>query len=117
MYTIINALLAYVNNEGLFPPLVEIQQILGSRDLRVVCIKLLGWLKSQHREFRKRGLMLDDHFVWCANLKRWIAQGGSLSDMFCISNNVFDFRPTVSHTDRKAIRALVNDKHHPPVRT
>ncbi|RKZ47026.1 MAG: hypothetical protein DRR16_17830 [Candidatus Parabeggiatoa sp. nov. 3] len=109
----IRDLLEYVNTQRVPASLSEIKECLGQRELRVISIKILSWLKSQNRLLKKRPLRLNMQHPWCANLSDWLKQDEVLAKVLAISDNHCDFGDEVSETERKAIIIMVDKEYQP----
>lgn len=114
---VIHDLLDYVNEGTLCESLQSGADTIGSHRLRVVAIKVLGWLKSQHRMATKCALALNRSHTWCENLEVWMQLGSPLSECFEIGEDGFDFRAEVTQDERDDIRAMVDTHHQPRLMT
>jgi hypothetical protein len=109
-------LIAYVERGQGSEWISRIEVVIGAARLRVVAIKLLGWLKSQNRLRTKRPLDLKVAFAWCAELRNVLAHDSSLGTIFVASDNSVDFRSEISEDLRNEIRGEVDSNHNPPLK-
>ena len=72
-YIFINDIVFFVNHNEFPKSLVKLEKILSKDDLRIVSIKLLGWLKYQHASSLKRALKMKDDYKWCTDFKKWLS--------------------------------------------
>jgi len=113
----VNDLLDYVEKGHVADWLVAIERNIGRERLRVLCIKVLGWLKSQNHLRTKRALDLNMAYPWCAELAGVLAQDAHLAAIFAVAENTFDFREDVSDELRNEIRAMVDKDYEPRLMT
>ena len=109
----VNDLLDYVEKGHTADWLVAIELNIGRERLRVLCIKVLGWLKSQNRIRTKRPLDLNMAYPWCAELASVLVQDAHLAAIFAVVESAFDFREDVSDELRNEIRAKVDKDYEP----
>lgn len=115
MKSIIRELLQYVENDQTGALLQSIALELGKSDLRVVAIKLLGWIKVQARQNKPQPLELSRAFPWCERLRNVVQKSEHFSELFNIEGNILDFRAEVSQKERAQILELVNEQFNPPL--
>lgn len=91
-------------------------------ELNVVVIKVLSWLKLEHKrsiwmsEGRKSGfksLEIDIKYPWCANLYRLVEKEKLFHEYFSIKEGKFDFADAISEEDRINIREKVYRNYNP----
>lgn len=117
MISIIYELVELVETGKVPVSLAQIDGSIGSQELRVVAIKVLGWLKSRARFPNDRPFNLYDSFGWCANLRVLVASSDELSSTFQIDGNVLNFAPTVTPLERREIEKFVDQHYRPPLMT
>ena len=115
MKRIVSELLQYVENDQTGALLEGIELELGKSDLRVVAIKLLGWIKVQARQKKPQPLELCPAFPWCERLRNVVQKNEHFSEVFNVEGNILDFRVEVSQKERAQILELVNEKFNPPL--
>lgn len=98
----------------------------SSRDIRVVVIEILGWLKLEHKrelwiregkKTRLKPLMLNYNYPWCQNLQEMMNKEVLLNQYFCIEDNKFDFSSNITEEKRKKARKKAFDYYDPPKRS
>jgi hypothetical protein len=112
---IINDIINFINNGKISERLVNITEKIGNKELRVVSIKILSWLKAQNKTSNKILLSIKDEYDWCQNLKRCLIYDKNLASIFYIHNNKCDFLPTVNEELRDQIRKTVDNNYNPPL--
>ena len=115
MEQIIKDIIDFVNENKTPNSFFNIEEKLGKLDLRLISIKLLGWLKSQHRCLKKRPLKLEKKYPWSNDLIRWVEEYKELSTLFVVSEGKLDFSGEVPEIERGKIRAFVNSEYNPPL--
>ena len=95
--------------------LTEANATIGSQPLRVVAIKLLGWLKARTAFPNERPLKLSDEVEWCANLRTLMSSSPELSAMFQIDGDALNFSPAVPQAQRREIEEFVGQNYRPPL--
>jgi len=114
---IILELLDFVNKGQVSEWLHHAETRLGREEVRLLAIKLLGWLKSRNRFQRNRPLALNKHRPWCRELVDWLTHDERLASLFSASEDSFDFRDDVPEELRRAIWAKVDAEYSPRLRT
>jgi hypothetical protein len=115
MEQIIKYLVIFVNQHELPESFVEIEKDIGKRDLRVIAITLLDWLKAQYHCKRKSPLKLNMEYTWCKNLIQWYNTNDELKKFFKITKNIlFDFSDSVTEDERESIRYFIDESYNPP---
>jgi hypothetical protein len=117
MEQIIKDIINFVNENKTPKSFFNIEEKLGKLELRLISIKLLGWIKSQHRCLKKQPLKLEKKYPWSFDLIRWLDEDKELSTLFVISEGKLDFSNKVTENERETIRAFVNSEYNPPLFT
>lgn len=100
-------------------------QEFSSKDIRVVMIEILNWLKLEHKreiwikEGRKtslKPLLLNYNYMWCKNLREMVNKEDIFSQYFCINENKFDFSISVTEEERINARKKAFDSYNPQKR-
>ena len=112
---IINDMLNFINKNEISDSLITIEEAIGKKELRVVAIKILNWLKAQKRTSKNISLTIKNEHDWCKNLKHWLAHDALLANLFYIHENKYNFLPTVKENLRKKIRDTVDHSFKPPL--
>jgi hypothetical protein len=100
------------NPAGPDPPLAGFDR----KDLRLLGMTLLSWLKMQHRFRKQRPLPIDLEFSWCQDLKRLLDVWPELGALFELSGDKCDFRDGVSEQDRWRLREQADLAYRPTVK-
>jgi hypothetical protein len=115
--TLIMELARFVETQDSHSPLIaDACSIIGAPRLRVVAIKLLGWLKAQHRLGKESALQLDSHYQWCVELKRLVAECRAFSEVFREENDTLVFRDDIEQAKRVAARSVADKEYNPILR-
>lgn len=103
--------------------LITGETAISDRDLRVVVINILAWLKLEHKrtlwiaEGRPtclKSMELDMQYDWCANLYKLVETEKGFHDWFSIKDGKLDFSEKVSQQDRAAAREKAYQNYNPP---
>lgn len=101
-------------------------QEFSPKDIRVVVIEILGWLKLEHKrelwikegkKTRLKPLILNYNYIWCKNLREIVEKEVLFNQYFCIEDNKFDFSPNITEENRKKARKKAFDYYNPQKRT
>lgn len=83
------------------------------KDMRVIVINILAWLKLEHkrelwikegRKTRLKPLILNYNYPRCQNLREIVDKEVLFNQYFCIENDNFDFSPNITEETRKKAR-------------
>lgn len=119
--SIIDELFKYLQSQDKKVLLTTDIQISNS-ELNVVVIKILSWLKLEHKrsiwiaQGKKncfKPLEVDIQYPWCANLYKLVEQEKLFYDNFSIKEGKFDFSDIVSEEDRAVAREAVYRNYNP----
>ena len=95
-------------------------------ELTVVVVKILSWLKLEHKRSiwisqgkrnRFKPLEIDKRYPWCANLYKLVENESLFQDCFFIKNSKFSFWDSVSEEDRRKAREKAYQNYNPQKRT
>lgn len=102
--------------------LITTELRMDNKDLHVVVIKILSWLRLEHKrtlwiaEGRKtclKPLDIDMRYPWCVDLGILVDNEKLFHDTFSIKDGKLDFSDEVSEEDRKMAREKVYQNHIP----
>ena len=88
----------------------------------VVVVKILSWLKLEHKRSiwisqgkrnRFKPLEIDMRYPWCANLYKLVENESLFQDCFFIKNSKFGFLDSVSEEDRRKAREKAYQNYNP----
>ncbi len=91
------------------PAIAEI----GRKQVRVVAIKLLSWMKSQHRIGKLWPLELLEKFEWCRNLLHLMQKQAFASDLIHATDTTVVFLPELNEDQVKTLLAFVDAGYQP----
>lgn len=113
----IEALINYVNDQSAEDDVRTAQVELGDARLRVVAIKILGWLKSQHRLSKFRDLPLRKDKEWCVDATSLMLENRLFLDMLQIDESLISFAGQLSDSDKAALCETVDQGFAPRLLT
>ncbi len=99
---------------------------ISSYELNVVVIKILSWLKLEHKrslciaEGKKncfKPLDVDIHHPWGTNLHKLIEKEKLFYEYFSIKDGKFDFSDEVSEEEKAIVREKVYQNYNPEKHT
>jgi hypothetical protein len=117
MNAIIAEFVDYVENRTTGNTLASVQGKIEATDLRILAIKLLGWLKEMARTGKHRPLAFNNTYTWCHNLLTLLSNIPQLNDLLVVDGNHIDFRDTLPADERVEIARYVDDHYKPKLRT
>jgi hypothetical protein len=88
---------------------------IGRRQVRVVAIKLLKWMKSQHRIGKLWPLELEEKHECCRNLLHLIQSQAFAADVIYTKDTTIVFRPELNENEVNAMLAVVDAGFQPPL--
>lgn len=86
---------------------------IGEERLRVVVVKLLGWMKSQHRMGKLRPLVLKSHYHWCQDLTLLMEKHQLFSEILELRQKELVLRSSLSEETQLELCAIVDRNHEP----
>ena len=98
------------------PALQQAEEVVGETRLRVLSIKLLGWMKSQHRLGKIRPLTLNAEHEWCENLRQVMVQR-LFADVFELQETQLILSTALGVDKQLALCALVDREYSPTLMT
>ena len=109
MPPILHELVEFSNTGKVGPTLSKLAALLGAPALRVVAIKVLGWLQYRARRVRPTDmpLQLTPAYPWCSQLRTALSASPELAAVFQIEGESLSFSARISPEERKAIERLV----------
>ncbi len=125
MIDTVDLLLEYYEN-GASNGLSSCLQEFSPKNIRVVVIEILDWLKLEYKRelWIKEGkktslkpLILNYNYTWCKNLREIVDKEVLFNQYFCIVNNEFDFSPNITEENRKRAREKAYDFYNPQKRS
>ncbi len=114
---LIEELVQYADGSRPVAELETAQKELGDERLRVVVLKILGWLKSQHRLGRLRTLTIKQEYAWCQDAILLIKDRGLLLSTFQISEGSIKFADSIAEEKQAELCAIVDSKFSPRLMT
>jgi hypothetical protein len=116
MRPIIVELVEYVENGKTSEGMHECLEEIGAVEVRIVAIKLLGWLKQLARTGKQKGLKFNKSYTWCMNFIRLMSTLPELRLLLELKEREIDFRSDVSADERLEIAKYVDVHHNPKLR-
>lgn len=98
----------------------------SSKDIRVVMIEILNWLKLEHkreiwikegRKTKLKPLLLNYNYTWCKILREMVEKEILFKQYFCINENIFDFSINIKEEERIIARKKAFDYYNPQKRS
>lgn len=95
---------------------------LSDYELNVVVVKILSWLKLEHKrsiwiaqgkKTRFKSLEVDIRYPWCANLYQLVENEKLFHDYFSIKEGEFDFSDEVSEEEKVMAREKDYQNYNP----
>jgi hypothetical protein len=86
---------------------------LGRVRMRLLAMKILRWLKTQHRFGNDRPMALDFEFRWCQELRQLVDLWPELGSLLQIVGDEVTFRDTATREDRLRLRQQVDEAYRP----
>lgn len=114
MSELIKELVDYQKNGSAGPLLNQIEKKIGPKDLRLVTIKLLSWLKVEHSRKASKPLVLGS-FPWCDVLHSLLEDYPTFSDIFEISGNDFTYNQGLSANQIDLMTEIAVSGYNPPL--
>lgn len=99
---------------------------MSDNELNVVVIKVLSWLKLEHKrsiwisEGKKacfKSLEVDMQYPWCVNLYKLIKQEELFSKNFSIKEGKFDFSDVITEEEKAVARERAYRNYNPQKHT
>lgn len=122
---LIDIILEYYE-KGTSEIVLNCEQELTQKEMRVVIIEILSWLKLEHKRemWIKKGkktkikpLLLNNNDTWCENLRELVAKEVLFKEYFCINDNKLDFSPNINEENRVIARKKVFENYNPQKRS
>lgn len=114
---VIDDLILYVVNQKTAASIDTVFAKISPQDFRVVCIKILEWMKSQNRIRYKNAMAIDRKYDWCNNLEIWISTDSNSAKIFEIAQEEFSLNRRLNELERAELYKYVDDNYHPPLMT
>ena len=109
----IRELLDVFNGGEPSPALAHLIMTLGHEDVRILSMKLFGWLKSQKRFRHERPLEYRGEYHWCRDLVTAMQEWDDLGELFVMAAEGLVFTMALSAAERDTIRDLVDREYDP----
>lgn len=87
----------------------------GKLRIRVVAIKILSWLKTQHKTSRLFPLDLNDRYEWCRDFVRLYSDKAFLPDILSIDKGAVVLSADLSTKERDDLLKYVDASYRPPL--
>lgn len=93
----------------------DAEDIIGKYRLRILCIKLLGWMKSQHRIGKPSRLHLKKEHAWCKDLRELMLSTAMFDNVLEIQNHFLDFATSLTQESRSELCATADQLYDAPL--
>ena len=114
----IRALISFVNNGTADNSSLQLARTeIGDDRMRVVAVKVLGWMKSQHRIGKLRPLQLKSSQSWTQELSNLMSEHQLFSEVLELRDSAVVFNSSLSEEGQLEICALVDREHEPRLMT
>ncbi len=117
MNNLIIQLADFVETGQIDEVLVSAHSALARRDLRVIAVNILTWLKVESKNKSQRPLQLNLEYTWCKNLVRLVQQDSDFSQIFVVENNELRFANNINPIERRNIQDYANEHYKPRLMT
>jgi hypothetical protein len=97
--------------------LVSAQSAMGTRDLGVIAVKILTWLKVEAKNKSRQPLQLNLEYSWCKNLVRLVQLDLGFSQIFLVEDNELRFTNNIDPIERSNIQDYANEHYKPRLMT
>jgi hypothetical protein len=95
----------------------DAKESIGEYRLRVLCITLLEWMKSQHRTGKPRPLQLNKEYTWCEDLRQLMGCTSLFDDVLEIQDHSLDFATALMEESRAELCTAADQSYSPTLRT
>lgn len=117
---IVGDMLQYLKNDSKSPSLEAAEQKIGSYMLRVMLLKVVDWLKLEHKRVNIWGrksipskpLIVNDNYPWCKSLILIVQEDEWFSKYFIVEKNKLYYSPAVDEETRNKARQLAFEEYN-----
>ena len=113
MENIFSELLVFVETNSTPDFLVDFERKIGKRNLRLIVIKLLSWLKLLGKTKKNNSITLEPTLEWHKHLISFISETNELVEYFSVSDNKVYFGDKIQPDDYQNIVKFVSDNYNP----
>lgn len=106
--------LNFVQTGTVEPDLLEAEKLVGSRELRVLVIKLMSWLKSYSKFNKMSVLKLKGNIPWENNVQELINKNSFFSANLEIGDSYISIHSSVTEQEIADALKLVSENYSPP---
>lgn len=115
MKEFIESLLNYLKTAKISSELAKAEELVGSRQLRLISINIVDWLKLENKRAESKPLKLNSRYPWVNNLQTLVNSNGMFKSYFVINDNhELIISNSVDSSERKEIFQLADDGYNPP---
>ena len=112
----IDELIEFVNRGKVASPsMAAALEKLGKLRLRVLCVKLLSWMKAQYRSGETLTLVRQPTFEWELDLLRLMNEGDFLPDILRMDENTVSWHDSLGKQERQRLLERVDRGYQPRV--
>jgi 3-mercaptopyruvate sulfurtransferase SseA len=113
----ITDLLDFINREEPSSSLIQVFEVLGHKNVRVISMNLFDWLKRQRRFGNEKPLELRQQYTWCQDLPLMLERWPEMNELLEIKARQLNFRDSMSADERNQIRQIVFERYQPVLMT
>jgi hypothetical protein len=117
MNTAITDLLDFISRKEPSSNLANVIEVLGRKNVWVIGVELLDWLKRQQRFNHEKPLELRQQKTWCQDLPLMLEHWPAMSELFVIEAKYLSFREGVSADQREQLRHIAVEQYQPVLKT
>lgn len=112
---LVDEMIRYVDGEPFSPDseLSVAEAELGGQRLRLVVLRLLGWMKLQHRLGKRKDLTLTQRYEWCDDSVLLIDERGLFSSAFRVDEGSVQFASHIENDECMELCAEVDSRFKP----
>ncbi|SHK09824.1 hypothetical protein SAMN02745163_03219 [Clostridium cavendishii DSM 21758] len=118
MVDLISNVLTSINTNNVTPLLNNAEKILGGRQLRIVLINIIDWLKLEYkREIQgkpSKPLQLVAKYDWCNNIKTLVESDDIFAKTFSINENGLYYNKNLDNKTLSETRKISYEGYRPP---
>jgi hypothetical protein len=115
MKEFIESLLNYLRTAKVSSELEDAVELVGTRQLRLISINIVDWLKLENKRDKSKPLKLNNSYAWVKDLQTLVNSSGMFKSFFVINENQeLLISNSVNSSERKEIFRLADEGYNPP---
>jgi hypothetical protein len=96
------------------PALYSAIRLVGRRNLFIISLNLIDWIKVEGMRKKTRNLDLWPDIPWCENLRLLIEKNSAFSQSFKVVKNYLTYNKVTEEERQKAIEYVAKHNYTPP---